>query len=229
MSVCVKMYHLALTFCFFLSHLVSCSGHVNEMRRLLLRLARQRRKVHDPNVHVRPTTASHKKKVTTIVATVESTFEEMLAEADDKVYPERFVWCTIVAVPEPETSVSHLFVAEDTRGVSFNLNVYDAPADVVQRLSVVGTRCRVLAPYFRTSRDNLFQLRVEWRSDVCLVEVEDRTVPFHCWTCLGPLKSGKTCGGCKRAVYCSQQCQKYDWKELLHKDECKIWQKQAQL
>jgi hypothetical protein len=34
--------------------------------------------------------------------------------------------------------------------------------------------------------------------------------------------SGKlfTCAGCKKAQYCSKQCQKTDWKKYKHKEEC---------
>ncbi|KAL1604755.1 hypothetical protein SLS60_004295 [Paraconiothyrium brasiliense] len=33
-----------------------------------------------------------------------------------------------------------------------------------------------------------------------------------------------TCGGCKKARYCSQQCQKKDWKKDNHKEKCKEFQ-----
>ncbi len=30
------------------------------------------------------------------------------------------------------------------------------------------------------------------------------------------------CAGCRRALYCSKECQKVDWKEGRHRDDCKI-------
>jgi hypothetical protein len=32
----------------------------------------------------------------------------------------------------------------------------------------------------------------------------------------------KHCTGCKRALYCSRECQKIDWKEGGHKVDCKM-------
>lgn len=48
---------------------------------------------------------------------------------------------------------------------------------------------------------------------------------YLCFRCFGPGPSDKIlkCGGCKRAGYCSKECQKLDW-SLGHKKQCKILQ-----
>ena len=38
------------------------------------------------------------------------------------------------------------------------------------------------------------------------------------------LSAMMSCGGCRRAHYCSESCQAADW-EADHKEECKIWRK----
>ncbi|CAI6246375.1 unnamed protein product [Periconia digitata] len=43
-----------------------------------------------------------------------------------------------------------------------------------------------------------------------------------CFRCFSPSKGILKCGGCKRAYYCSKQCQKLDW-AALHKNHCKIF------
>ncbi|PVI08593.1 hypothetical protein DM02DRAFT_6951 [Periconia macrospinosa] len=43
-----------------------------------------------------------------------------------------------------------------------------------------------------------------------------------CFRCFGPSTNILKCGGCKRAYYCSKQCQKLDW-SAQHKNHCKIF------
>ncbi|KAL5115038.1 hypothetical protein ACEQ8H_007079 [Pleosporales sp. CAS-2024a] len=42
-----------------------------------------------------------------------------------------------------------------------------------------------------------------------------------CFRCFDPTSKILKCGACKRAGYCSQECQKLDWK-MTHKEQCKI-------
>ncbi|KAF1975406.1 hypothetical protein BU23DRAFT_503303 [Bimuria novae-zelandiae CBS 107.79] len=44
-----------------------------------------------------------------------------------------------------------------------------------------------------------------------------------CFRCFSPLDDILKCSGCRRAYYCSEKCQKSDWK-LVHKNHCKIFQ-----
>lgn len=44
-----------------------------------------------------------------------------------------------------------------------------------------------------------------------------------CFRCFSPLAQTLKCSGCKRAYYCSEKCQKMDWK-VMHKHHCKIFQ-----
>ncbi|OQV14541.1 hypothetical protein BV898_11262 [Hypsibius exemplaris] len=50
-------------------------------------------------------------------------------------------------------------------------------------------------------------------------------VKTHCYGCLGRPDDGRgdvrRCGGCRLAGYCSETCQKADWKPR-HRDECKL-------
>lgn len=45
-----------------------------------------------------------------------------------------------------------------------------------------------------------------------------------CHWCFKSLSSAekKQCAGCKRAIYCSRECQVHDWKEGGHKQDCKL-------
>ncbi len=42
----------------------------------------------------------------------------------------------------------------------------------------------------------------------------------------GNVRKHKLCSACKQALYCSTDCQKYDWQKK-HKTECKELQKKA--
>lgn len=42
-----------------------------------------------------------------------------------------------------------------------------------------------------------------------------------CFRCCKPPKNVLKCAACKRAVYCSRQCQQQDWK-MVHKEQCKV-------
>ena len=44
-----------------------------------------------------------------------------------------------------------------------------------------------------------------------------------CFRCFSPSGDILKCSGCKRAYYCSDKCQKLDWK-IMHKNHCKIFQ-----
>ena len=39
---------------------------------------------------------------------------------------------------------------------------------------------------------------------------------LFCWFCREPVSKGKVCGGCRSARYCSDRCQKNDWKTHRH-------------
>ncbi|KAH8696826.1 hypothetical protein GQ44DRAFT_123671 [Phaeosphaeriaceae sp. PMI808] len=44
-----------------------------------------------------------------------------------------------------------------------------------------------------------------------------------CYRCFGPSNKILKCAACRRAGYCSQECQKLDWK-VSHKKQCKVLQ-----
>jgi splicing suppressor protein 51 len=44
----------------------------------------------------------------------------------------------------------------------------------------------------------------------------------QCFRCFGPSDNILKCSACKRAGYCSKQCQKLDW-SITHKNHCKIF------
>ncbi|KAJ1565693.1 SET and MYND domain-containing protein 3 [Nowakowskiella sp. JEL0078] len=49
----------------------------------------------------------------------------------------------------------------------------------------------------------------------------------HCWSCLSSLNlKFSRCSSCKRASYCSRNCQAYDWKHG-HSQLCEIWKSRS--
>lgn len=51
---------------------------------------------------------------------------------------------------------------------------------------------------------------------------------YLCFRCFNPAEKIFKCGGCRRAGYCSKECQKLDW-SIVHKKYCKILQSVNQL
>ena len=45
---------------------------------------------------------------------------------------------------------------------------------------------------------------------------------YLCFRCFGPSSDILKCSACKRAYYCSKQCQKADW-SIMHKHHCKVF------
>ena len=45
---------------------------------------------------------------------------------------------------------------------------------------------------------------------------------YLCFRCFDPSDNILKCSACKRAGYCSKQCQKLDW-SISHKNHCKIF------
>lgn len=48
--------------------------------------------------------------------------------------------------------------------------------------------------------------------------INDHLIATNCSFCLGRMTKKFRCAGCKCVHYCSDMCQKHDWKE--HKSEC---------
>jgi len=75
--------------------------------------------------------------------------------------------------------------------------------------------------YENKARDKKLLVRarrcVEAFEDAVATEV-NKGRSLMCWFCREPVDSGKLCGLCRRARYCSRRCQKNDWK--THRQMC---------
>ena len=111
------------------------------------------------------------------------------------------------------------FSVDDRYNDTILLSIYNFSKTLARKLEV-GRRIIVRQPYFRKgSRENFIRVDDPRQQ---LVIVEDGFP--SCWVCHRTnSKDGKPllqCGRCKRAKYCSETCQRYDWGEMQHKVEC---------
>lgn len=144
---------------------------------------------------------------------------EMMVSNEDRVYDGFILNVTIFedSIHGVFTSI-HTIIADSNGDFQkcyiYNLDHEDK--DKIEALSF-GSTLSIMNPYFRLSTDGETGIRVD----------DPKSLIFHtngtdCPKCryCGVSKPDKNCGRCKKAKYCSRECQEGDWKKLKHKLIC---------
>ena len=150
-----------------------------------------------------------------------ASFEELLCAFEDKVYLERRLSnCQVVmrAVGDVRQGQLLMLILVDERLVPFIMQLRcDSPAtSALMTQLTVDRRLTIHAPYFRLFQDGTSGIRV---INGRLVELGASNA--ICWVCLRETQPLLACGRCSRAKYCSEQCQRCDYDDMLHKQECR--------
>lgn len=132
----------------------------------------------------------------------------------DKVYDG---YCLTGTLIEPiSTYTARHSIIEDEEGQIIQIAFYDEIGFIDQKMLVVGQVVTIMNPYMRQSKSGTTQIRVD---DPKSVIFGDRK--SICWGCCKStdLKL-MACSSCKKAQYCSKECQTADWKLYQHKLVC---------
>lgn len=140
--------------------------------------------------------------------------DELVSACEDKVFHGRELRVVLVCAPRKRTGL-HCIV-EDGRRAAIVVALYDAPDELAAQL-VVGVVVTIRDPYCRICQDQSLQVRVDWPRESVSVESTSLAI---CWTCLRADRELMCCGRCARAMYCSEECQRKDWKIFGHKTCC---------
>ena len=109
------------------------------------------------------------------------------------------------------------FILEDENRDNEILYVYfnDKNEDKINKDFSVGTKISISNPYMRMAIDGFPCVRVDNDGDIKILEQRKNV----CRTCLKD-NCKFSCSICKKAYYCSKECQNMDWKQLDHKTIC---------
>lgn len=96
----------------------------------------------------------------------------------------------------------------------YNDNEYNDPNQLFKKYEI-GTKITLLSPYVRTANDDKSGIRVDNPRSIIFLEKKESI----CRTC-GEENGKFKCSRCMKSIYCSKECQTFDWKELKHKIIC---------
>ncbi|KAG0257105.1 hypothetical protein BGZ95_005326 [Linnemannia exigua] len=119
---------------------------------------------------------------------------------------------TLITVPF-NNSMSISFVAEDSNLDVQRVSLYNFDK---KHILAIGAKLSVINPYLRTAMDGKPLIRID---DPNSVIVSPHQIVDMCHYC-GKGQSKYSCSKCRRAKYCSKECQVLDWKEYSHKLIC---------
>ncbi|CAL8124773.1 unnamed protein product [Orchesella dallaii] len=141
------------------------------------------------------------------------TLKEMSPKSDTS-----FEDCVInfTIIEEPHVSGWIQVIVQDKNGDVTRLYIYDEKMskDSLNKFGV-GKQIAISNPCMQGGNAGGFGLRnVEPK---CIEYLEQ--VPNMCWFC-GEANAQQKCSQCKKAWYCSKECQQLDWKMLKHKFIC---------
>jgi tetratricopeptide (TPR) repeat protein len=119
---------------------------------------------------------------------------------------------TLITVPF-NNSMSISFVAEDSNSDVQRVSLYNCDKKLTL---AIGAKISIINPYLRTAMDGKPLVRID---DPNSVIVSPHHIVDMCHCC-GKGQSKFSCSKCKRAKYCSKECQVSDWKEYSHKLIC---------
>ncbi|KAJ3252955.1 hypothetical protein HK103_001054 [Boothiomyces macroporosus] len=137
----------------------------------------------------------------------------------DRIYDGKFINVTIF-----ERAVSYLpsisLLILDSDYSMQRMYIYGHPRevglDLVTKAYLPGRKMTIFNPYFRLCNDGKPAIRVDDPSNIVLREISN-----ICAAC-GMTEANKKCSKCDYAVYCSKECQIFDWKVYKHKLMCQL-------
>ncbi|CAL8071789.1 unnamed protein product [Orchesella dallaii] len=146
---------------------------------------------------------------------------KQMALSENRIYENRVLELTIIDVPKGKCCLGlgvHL-IAEDEDGDVTHLNIYGmwkSEDSSLEKLGM-GARIAILHPHMQTGSDPILIVNDDPDSIIFLEKVENM-----CWFCAESVatKDVQRCGRCRKAVYCSKECQEHDWKIMKHKLIC---------
>ena len=90
---------------------------------------------------------------------------------------------------------------------------------LIKEIFTVGSRMSIVNPYHRLgATDRKPMIRIDDFSSIIMQSDSGRRV--NMCQCCYQSNAAHVCGGCKRARYCSKECQAFDWKVYEHKLVC---------
>lgn len=142
----------------------------------------------------------------------------------ERMYPQDFNYfgrkIELEVIEDAMSFMRIMLMCQDTAGdVIFVAFYCDSPSCNDRKLQEkVGYGCKITIaePWLKYALDGRIMIRIDENSSLFIHEVKD---PKKCRFC-GKADSEQKCARCKRAFYCSRECQIHDWKILKHKDIC---------
>ncbi|KAF9328543.1 Stress-induced-phosphoprotein 1 [Podila minutissima] len=119
---------------------------------------------------------------------------------------------TLITVPF-NNNMSISFVAEDSNLNVQRVSLYNFDK---RHILAIGAKISVINPYLRAAMDGKPLIRID---DPNSIIVSPHQIVDMCHYC-GKGQSKYSCSKCRRAKYCSKECQVLDWKEYSHKLIC---------
>ena len=147
--------------------------------------------------------------------------EELMAPRRDQVLNNCVVTVVIVSMAIRMSSI--MMLVEDANRDAILLAVYNVNSSD-EHLWFPGRIVRIRNPYARLSADDQTMIRVDNPKTTCVLSSD---VVQLCWYCLKTGSQGSQvklllCAKCKKASYCSKECQAKDWTENFHKSACQF-------
>ena len=109
-------------------------------------------------------------------------------------------------------------VFEDSNGDVIIISFYNTERMFNSDLFSVGQKLTILNPYLRKTMDGSVIIRVDDPKSILFDDLEK-----ICWCCSQTEEDAgklKHCSRCQRALYCSRECQQFDWKSCDHSSVC---------
>ena len=141
----------------------------------------------------------------------------------DHVYHGYVLSITIVEEAYHWTPSIHL-VVEDEHLDCENMAIYGFPENqgkhLINDVFTIGSKMDVINPYLRLGANDMKpMIRVDDFSSIIIRNESERV--HHMCRCCGQANASHVCSKCKRARYCSKECQTMDWKVFQHKLICR--------
>jgi hypothetical protein len=140
----------------------------------------------------------------------------------DHVYDGYILFVTIIDEAVTWKPSIHL-VIEDENHDCEHMVVYgfkeNQGEDLINNVFTIGTRMHIINPYLRIGANDFKPfIRIDDFSSIVFQNESERVM--NMCRCCGQPNASHVCSRCKRARYCSKECQTIDWKSYDHKLIC---------